>query len=150
MWNPLETVFGLARRVIDVVTPGSSGSNGESSGSAGPAPVTPPPRLREVTDRARRTAGHVADATTGAVSSAATMVRDRVTGDHAEQEDVTREIETGGDVVTAVSGTDQPGPGVAYEQWTKAQLYERAQELDIQGRSQMTKDELVAALRDAN
>ena len=34
-----------------------------------------------------------------------------------------------------------------YEEWTKDDLYERAQELDIDGRSDMTKDELIEALR---
>lgn len=33
------------------------------------------------------------------------------------------------------------------EQWSKSELYERAQELDIDGRSSMSKDELVEALR---
>ena len=32
---------------------------------------------------------------------------------------------------------------------TKEQLYARAQELEIEGRSQMTKDELIAAIRAA-
>lgn len=39
-------------------------------------------------------------------------------------------------------GTSQP-----YEEWTKDELYERAQELDIEGRSDMDKDELIDALR---
>lgn len=34
-----------------------------------------------------------------------------------------------------------------YEDWTKDELYDRAQELDIDGRSDMTKDELIEALR---
>ncbi|WP_323763430.1 Rho termination factor N-terminal domain-containing protein [Marinovum sp.] len=34
-----------------------------------------------------------------------------------------------------------------YEDWTKEELYDRAQELDIEGRSDMDKDELIAALR---
>jgi hypothetical protein len=34
-----------------------------------------------------------------------------------------------------------------YEDWTKDELYDRAQELDIEGRSEMTKDELIEALR---
>ena len=34
-----------------------------------------------------------------------------------------------------------------YEEWTKDELYARAQELEIEGRSDMTKDELIAALR---
>lgn len=36
-----------------------------------------------------------------------------------------------------------------YEEWTKDELYERAQEEDIPGRSTMNKDELIEALREA-
>jgi hypothetical protein len=34
-----------------------------------------------------------------------------------------------------------------YEDWTKDDLYERAQELEIEGRSEMDKDALIKALR---
>lgn len=34
------------------------------------------------------------------------------------------------------------------EDWTKAELYERAQEVDIDGRSSMSKKQLITALRD--
>lgn len=40
------------------------------------------------------------------------------------------------------------GDSPSYAQWSKDELYERAQELDISGRSSMTKDELIKALRD--
>lgn len=40
------------------------------------------------------------------------------------------------------------GKSDAYEDWTKEELYERAQELDVEGRSAMSKDELIEALRD--
>ena len=40
------------------------------------------------------------------------------------------------------------GKAPPYEDWTKDELYDRAQELDIDGRSDMTKDELISALRD--
>ena len=40
------------------------------------------------------------------------------------------------------------GKAPPYEDWTKDALYQRAQELDVDGRSSMTKDELIAALRD--
>lgn len=43
------------------------------------------------------------------------------------------------------TGTDA---AASYEDWTKDELYERAQELDIQGRSGMNKSELVDAIRD--
>ncbi len=34
-----------------------------------------------------------------------------------------------------------------YDRWTKADLYEKATELDIQGRSTMSKAELAGAIR---
>lgn len=40
------------------------------------------------------------------------------------------------------------GKSDAYEDWTKEELYNRAQELEIEGRSAMSKDELIEALRD--
>lgn len=36
-----------------------------------------------------------------------------------------------------------------YEDWTKDDLYARADELDIEGRSNMNKDDLIAALRNS-
>ena len=39
------------------------------------------------------------------------------------------------------------GKTPSYEDWSKEELYGRAQELDIPGRSDMTKDELIHALR---
>ncbi|PQA88063.1 DUF7218 family protein [Hyphococcus luteus] len=34
-----------------------------------------------------------------------------------------------------------------YEDWTKDELYERAEEIGVEGRSKMDKDELISALR---
>lgn len=39
------------------------------------------------------------------------------------------------------------GQSPPYEEGTREDLYERAQELDIEGRSDMDKDELIEALR---
>ncbi len=39
------------------------------------------------------------------------------------------------------------GKALPYEEWTKDALYERAQEIGIDGRSRMSKDELIDALR---
>jgi hypothetical protein len=39
------------------------------------------------------------------------------------------------------------GKTPAYEEWTKDDLEGRARELDIEGRSKMSKDELIEALR---
>ena len=43
--------------------------------------------------------------------------------------------------------SEKGGKSPPYEDWTKDELYGRAQELDIEGRSDMTKDELIAVLR---
>lgn len=43
--------------------------------------------------------------------------------------------------------TDRPGSGKPYEQWTKAELLERARELDIEGRAGLSKPQLIKALR---
>jgi hypothetical protein len=40
------------------------------------------------------------------------------------------------------------GASGSYEDWTKDELMQRAREIDISGRSSMTKDELIEALRD--
>ena len=61
-----------------------------------------------------------------------------------------------GDVDAAVTGAETaadraaattPGSSKPYEQWTKAELLERAKELDIDGRSGMSKGQLIKALR---
>ena len=39
------------------------------------------------------------------------------------------------------------GKAPPYEEWTKEDLYERAQEIGIDGRSGMSKDQLIEALR---
>ena len=43
--------------------------------------------------------------------------------------------------------SEKGGKAPPYEEWTKDELYERAQEIGIDGRSHMDKDELIEALR---
>jgi hypothetical protein len=50
-------------------------------------------------------------------------------------------------IANADDASRKGGSQPPYEEWTKDELYERAQELDIEGRSDMTKDELIDALR---
>lgn len=40
------------------------------------------------------------------------------------------------------------GGGRPYEEWTKDELYDKAREVGIPGRSRMSKDELIKELRD--
>ena len=43
--------------------------------------------------------------------------------------------------------SEKGGHAQSYEEWTKDELYERAQEIGIDGRSDMDKDALIDALR---
>jgi len=51
-------------------------------------------------------------------------------------------IANAGDTASSKGGQNPP-----YEEWTKDELYERAQEVGVEGRSNMSKDELIDALR---
>lgn len=42
---------------------------------------------------------------------------------------------------------NRKNPGESYEEWTRDELYAKAKEVDIPGRSSMSKGELVKALR---
>ena len=55
-------------------------------------------------------------------------------------------IDTVEDVDATVAG---PGAGTPYEEWTKAQLLERARQLDVEGAYKLNKRQLVKALRSA-
>lgn len=48
---------------------------------------------------------------------------------------------------SSMSPSEKGGKAPPYEEWTKDELYDRAQELGIDGRSKMDKDALIEALR---
>ena len=50
-------------------------------------------------------------------------------------------------IANSSGASERGGESPPYEEWTKDDLYDRAQELDIDGRSDMTKDQLIEALR---
>jgi hypothetical protein len=63
--------------------------------------------------------------------------------DGASKEKAARIANTDAGSAGRRGGRSQP-----YEDWSKQALYDRAKEIGIDGRSSMTKDELVDALRD--
>lgn len=48
----------------------------------------------------------------------------------------------------ASAAGERGGSSPPYEEWTKDDLYDRAKEIGIDGRSSMSKSELIEALRD--
>lgn len=54
-------------------------------------------------------------------------------------------------IANAKAAGDRPsekgGEAAPYEEWTRDDLYDRAREIGIEGRSDMDKDELIEALR---
>ena len=50
-------------------------------------------------------------------------------------------------IANSPDASEKGGSAPPYDEWTKDELYERAQELEVDGRSDMTKDELIDALR---
>lgn len=70
-----------------------------------------------------------------------------------EQYDALRRDGASKEKAARIANTDRStagergGSSPPYEDWSKDELYERAQEIEIDGRSDMTKDELIEALR---
>ncbi len=126
------TSVGTAKNVISVVADGV----GTATGTARDAGATVVGQTRSAVDRT--------------VDQAATGVKE-VTGQaRAQGRQASSKIDraasrTADRAIDAVD--DAPSSGTPYESWTKDELYERAQELDVDGRSTMSKNELIAALR---
>jgi hypothetical protein len=84
----------------------------------------------------------------------------RVPKDHGksinddEQYEALREDGMSKEKAARIANTDRRraaergGQAPPYEEWTKEDLYDKAQEVGIEGRSDMDKDELISALRD--
>jgi cell division septum initiation protein DivIVA len=95
-------------------------------------------QLRSSATRAAETTGRMAKEAAGQARAQV----DRVTG--AARDATARTL----DDATRAADPDDDRPA-RLEAWTKSDLYERARELDIDGRSTMDKRELVAAIRRA-
>ena len=51
-------------------------------------------------------------------------------------------------IANTPKASERGGKAGPYEEWSKDELYDRARELNVEGRSYMTKPELIKALRD--
>lgn len=106
--------------------------------------------LKQATSTIRNRAGKAledVERNFSVVGKRANKAADRV-GDEAE--DAADEMVKAEDTaVSEVAGAGSSNPSGSYENWTKEELYDRAQQLDIEGRSGMNKTQLIRALRSA-
>ncbi len=130
--NVLSTSFGTARNVVSIVAEGV----GAATTTARDAGATIVGQTRSAVDRTVDQASKGAKEVTGQA---------RVQGQQASKQIDRVAARTAERAIDAVD--DSPSSGTPYESWTKGELYERAQELDVDGRSTMSKRELIAALR---
>ncbi|MEZ5247223.1 MAG: Rho termination factor N-terminal domain-containing protein [Acidimicrobiales bacterium] len=85
-----------------------------------------------------------AKTTVGQTRAQASKVGDAVTAEATDiHDDALGAVKT---AIRAVDPDDDASTG--YERWAKTDLYDRATELDVEGRSTMTKAELIDAIRD--
>lgn len=112
---------------------------GRFSSTAQTALSTSAGQTRSAVERTTRTAQN-----TGAEATGQARTQARRTAEQAQRsstallDDATRAVEPADD-----------GRPASLDDWTKAELYERAQELDVEGRSSMSKKQLIRALRNA-
>jgi hypothetical protein len=144
-----KTVTGQARAAgSDVLTTASTGAKivaGQARAAGSDVLTTASTGAKTVTGQATRVAADVATSTRrGArtVSGQAGAQGKKVS--KAASSRATKVVDSAIDAVE-----DKPGRGKPYEQWTKAELVDRATELDIDGRSGLNKKQLIAALRAA-
>ena len=112
---------------------------GRFTSTASTALSTTVGQARSAVDRTSSTAQRTSKETIGQARAQSKLtVKAAQRSATALLDDATRALEPYGD-----------GKPSAFDDWTKAELYERAQEVDIDGRSSMSKRELVRALRSA-
>ncbi len=77
--------------------------------------------------------------------------RDRPTIENDAQYEALRDKGYNKETAARIANSDSSGQPTnrpnSYDDWSKEQLLERAKELDLEGRSDMDKPELIAALR---
>ena len=119
----VEAITEAVKRLLDTAAQAGRTFTDQARTAAGDAVGTVASGVRSVVDQAQTQGQRVSSA----ASTEATKLVDKA--------------------IDAVD--DTPGSGTPYEEWTKAELVERAKELRISGPTRMSKSELIDALRAA-
>ncbi|MET0461441.1 MAG: Rho termination factor N-terminal domain-containing protein [Ilumatobacteraceae bacterium] len=144
-----KTVTGQARAagsdVLSTTSTGIKTVTGQARAAGSDVLNTASTGAKTVAGQATRAASDVASTTkTGARTVSG---QSKAQGKKVSKAATAQATKTVDSAIDAVE--DKPGTGKPYEQWTKAELLERAQDLDIDGRSGLNKKQLIAALRAA-
>ena len=136
----------LAGRTVDLV----AGAAGNVKGAVGAVSARTDRAARTVFGTARRAAADTLDTarvgartTAGQTRAQANAVGERVNEETGDLRDAALESVHG--AIRTLDPDDDASTG--YERWTRDELYRKAIDLGIDGRSTMTKAELVAAIR---
>lgn len=126
----MQTVVGASRTVIDTARISGRTVSGQTRAAG-----------TEVLATAKRNANQVVGQTTAQSRRLATTARRETT------DVIDAAIDAVDTADVADAGDSTPGSGRPYEQWTKAELVERADQLGVTGRTGLNKRQLIAALR---
>jgi len=137
----VSAVSESTRSLFDVTRLSGRTVTGQARAATSQVATTARAGARTVAGQAAAQSRKVAGTASGEAQKLIDGAIDQVEGD----------VETVADVAdkAARSVEDRPGSGRRYEQWTKAELLERAKELDVEGRTGLNKRQLIAALRKA-
>lgn len=152
----VTTSFNTAKSVVSVIADGV----GQATGTTRDAGKTVVGQTRSAVDRTMTQASKGAKEVVGQTRSAVDRTASQASKGAKE---VAGQAKAQGRIASdkidsttkrtadrAVKAVDHsPSTGTPYEQWTKEALYDRAQELDLDGRSTMSKKQLITALRAA-
>lgn len=140
-----SSVGETAKSVFDTARISGRTVTGQARSAAGDVVETTRSRTAALTDEARDAVADVA----GTARRGARTVRGQAAAQGRRTAKATDKA-TEQALDSAIDAVeDKPGSGQPYESWTRAELLERAKELEIPGRYQMSKAQLIKALRAA-
>jgi len=136
-------VFRLNRRIVEASFDAASGATKALCSATKTVSKRASDGVSTVSGQAVSVADRVGTATQNGVNEVVGQAKAqaRATIDTLEDETIT--------LLDEAEGAVEDSPSGAYESWSKAELYERSQVLGIEGRSTMSKAQLIDALRSA-
>jgi hypothetical protein len=141
----VTTLAENTKAFLDTARTSGKTVTGQARAAGGDVLTTASTGVKTVAGQATKVAEDVATSTrTGARTVAG---QSRAQGKKVSEAATDRATKVVDAAIDAVE--DKPGSGKPYEQWTKAELLERAEELDIDGRTGLNKKQLIEALRAA-